>query len=74
VFVDDHSGEKKEERKFTYDHAMWSHDDFDTEADGYNRPKPGSTYCDQVMCWDMLGTAILKKAWEGLNCTAFAYG
>jgi hypothetical protein len=22
----------------------------------------------------MLGTAILKKAWVGLNCTAFAYG
>ena len=50
VFVDDHL-EGKEERKFTFDHAMWSYDGFNTEADGYNRKKPDSQYCDQEKCW-----------------------
>ena len=53
---------------------MWSHDGFNSEKNGYNRPKPNSNYCDQDKCWELLGTGILKKAWQGLNCTAFAYG
>lgn len=70
----DLSGEKKEDRKFSFDHAMWSHDNFTTDEKGYNHPKPGTNYCDQKICWELLGTSILTKAWQGLNCTAFAYG
>jgi len=53
----------KEDRTFTYDHAMWSFDGFTTEADGYNRANPGSNYCDQEKAWSLLGNRILDKAW-----------
>jgi hypothetical protein len=34
------------DRMFTYDYAMWSFDEFTTDANGYNVPNPGSNYCD----------------------------
>lgn len=36
----------KEDRRFTYDFAMWSHDGFTVDEKGYNTPNPGSNYCD----------------------------
>lgn len=64
----------REDRTFTFDHAMWSHDNFQTDAEGYNSPKPGSNYCDQKKAWNLLGNGMLDKAWQGLNVTMFAYG
>ena len=66
--------ENKEERKFTFDHAFWSHDKFVTSAEGYNAPDSSDKYTDQEKVWKYLGEGILEKAWKGLNCTAFAYG
>jgi len=37
---------KEADRSFTYDHAMWSHDKFTIDAQGYYHPEPGSNYCD----------------------------
>lgn len=65
---------KEQDRMFTYDHAMWSHDKFTTDENGYNHPEPGSNYCDQSKAWDLLGQQMLDKAWKGLNVTMFAYG
>jgi hypothetical protein len=53
----------KPDRTFTYDCAMWSHDNFTTDEKGYNVPVKGSNYCDQNKAWDLLGTKILDKAW-----------
>jgi len=44
------------------------------DAAGYRWPNEGSNYADQRKVWDSLGEIILAKAWEGLNCTLFAYG
>lgn len=64
----------KADRTFTFDHAMWSHDGFETEESGYHKPARGSNYCDQAKAWNMLGEGMLNKAWKGLNVTMFAYG
>lgn len=61
-------------KKFTFDHAFWSHDGFETQPDGYSKPAPGSNYTDQRKVWDLLGASVLEKAWKGLNNTIFAYG
>jgi hypothetical protein len=61
------------EKKYTFDHAMWSFDGYKTDERGVFVPvKPN--YCDQDKAWDLLGTKILEKAWGGLNTTLFAYG
>ena len=65
---------KQADRTFTYDYAMWSFDEFTTDANGYNVPNPGSNYCDQNKAWELVGTRMLDKAWQGLNVTMFAYG
>jgi hypothetical protein len=44
VIVNDLSGEKAE-RKFTFDHALWSHDRFVNDENGYSRGTDGK-YCD----------------------------
>ena len=67
--------DKRPDREFSFDHALWSHDGFSIrESDGYAYPNPGSQYCDQEQVWQFLGVKILENAWKGLNCTAFAYG
>lgn len=71
--MNDLTGEKKP-REFSFDHAFWSHDGFTNNAVGYSVPNPGSNYTDQQKVWDKLGTRVLDKAWQGLNCTLFAYG
>lgn len=73
VTVNDLTGQKAP-RFFTFDHAFWSHDGFEAQPDGYLRPGPGSNYTDQQKVWDLLGTSVLEKAWQGLNNTIFAYG
>ena len=72
VIVNDLSGEKPE-RKFTFDHALWSHDRFVNDDKGYSRGTDGK-YCDQDKVMKLLGNTVLEKAWKGLNSTLFAYG
>jgi len=65
--------ENKPERKYTFDHSLWSHDGFKNDEEGYSHidnPK----YCDQKKVWTLLGERVLAKATKGLNCTLFAYG
>ena len=73
VTINDLSGAKPP-KKFSFDHAFWSHDGFEMRPDGYAAPAPGSQYTDQQKVWDLLGTNVLAKAWEGYNNTIFAYG
>lgn len=61
-------------KSFTFDHALWSYDGFENDAEGYSHAAPGSQYADQKSVWKKLGESILDKAWKGLNCTLFAYG
>ena len=73
VTVNDLNGEKPP-RMYSFDHAFWSHDGFIAEPNGYMKPAPGSPYTDQKKVWNLLGAAVLEKAWKGLNNTIFAYG
>lgn len=52
---------------------MWSHDGYKTDENGVFVPVDPK-YCDQQKAWDLLGTRILEKAWNGFNTTLFAYG
>jgi hypothetical protein len=72
VVVKDLTGQK-EERKFSYDHAFWSFDEYHKDEDGYNHPD-GKKYKDQKWVWDKLGVTLLDNAWKGKNTTIFAYG
>ena len=72
VKIQDLSGVKPE-KKYTYDHAFWSHDEFYIDENGTNIPD-GSKYTDQAKVWELLGKPVLDKAWNGLNNTIFAYG
>jgi len=83
VIVKDLTG-KNEDKKFTYDHAMWSYDGYVgqgvygkmtyNEPDGTAGRSHNTQYCDQRRCWDLMGNAILDNAWKGFNNTLFAYG
>lgn len=55
---------------------MWSHDGYETNAQGTNVPNNMGQhpYCDQVKAWNLMGESVLDKAWKGLNNTIFAYG
>ena len=64
----------KAPREFTFDHALWSHDGFSVEEDGYFKPNEDSQYTDQKKVWTLLGESVLEKAWRGINNTIFAYG
>ena len=66
--------EEKKPREFSFDHALWSHDGFKDDENGYSHPAPGSQYADQKKVMALLGDAVLEKAWQGLNSTLFAYG
>jgi hypothetical protein len=63
----------KPERKFTFDHALWSFDGFTIDEKGYNTPDIPK-YKDQLYVWEKLGTTLLDNAWKGKNSTIFAYG
>ncbi|XP_078662503.1 kinesin-like protein KIF28 isoform X2 [Branchiostoma floridae x Branchiostoma belcheri] len=70
--LNDPSGEN-EPKRFTFDYSYWSHDSFKEEASGYLAPaKPH--YADQNMVFKDVGLGVLANAWEGYNCSLFAYG
>jgi len=69
--IDD--GVDNEDKTFVFDHAMWSHDGFEVDENGYNQPT-NDKYVDQKKVWGMLGETVLEKAWGGFNTTLFAYG
>jgi hypothetical protein len=74
VKVKDLSGQKPE-KKYTFDHAFWSHDGFVTDEEGYSsKDSPNSPYVDQKEVWEHLGTVVLSKAMQSLNVSLFAYG
>ena len=59
--MNDLSGEKAK-REFTFDHALWSHDRFENNENGYSRGTDGK-YCDQEKVMNLVGNSILEKAW-----------
>lgn len=69
ALVDELGGEKK----FTFDHSFWSHDEFEEDEVGYFQPTTDK-YADQKLVFETLGKQILDNAWEGYNCCLFAYG
>eukprot|EP00954_Amorphochlora_amoebiformis_P017865 1322103-Amorphochlora_amoeboformis.AAC.2 len=50
-------------KKYYFDHALWSHDGFGTDE-----------YVSQENLFDILGKDLLLSAWEGYNVCLFAYG
>ena len=71
--------EDQQEKEFAVDFSYWSHDGFETDDTGYNESLPGSsafgaTYASQKTVYDNLGVSMLNNAWDGYNCTMFAYG
>lgn len=61
------------EKKFAFDYSFWSHDEFETNEEGYSYPL-GNRYADQKMVFELIGKEILNDAWQGYNCCLFAYG
>jgi len=45
VILNDTTGEKPQ-KKYTFDHAFWSHDGFTNDDKGYSHPNAGSNYTD----------------------------
>ena len=67
------------ESDFAFDYSYWSHDGFDTDDTGYNEAggSPSAfnaAYASQKLVYDNLGSTMLNNAWDGYNCTMFAYG
>lgn len=60
-------------KEFTFDFSYWSHDGFQEDEAGYLRPS-NAKYADQRKVFDDLGAGVLKNAFEGFNCSLFAYG
>ena len=55
----DQEGQKK---SFNYDYSFWSHDGFEVDEEGYNRPI-GDKYADQKKVYTEIGSSILVNAW-----------
>lgn len=55
-------GADGQKKTFTYDHSFWSHDDFELDEEGYNRPI-SNKYADQKRVYDEIGANILENAW-----------
>lgn len=49
-------------KTFNYDYSFWSHDGFEVDDNGYNRPI-GDKYSDQRRVYDEIGSSILVNAW-----------
>ena len=72
IMLDD---EGNESRKFNYDYAIWSHDGFETDDNGYfKKDSPLSKYWDQEKVYQELGHELLLNAVRGYHCCIFAYG
>lgn len=63
----------QKERSFTFDYSFWSHDNFDTNEQGYLVPT-SDKYDDQQKVYNALGKQVLDNAWDGYHCCLFAYG
>ncbi|KAL3320977.1 hypothetical protein Ciccas_000337 [Cichlidogyrus casuarinus] len=61
-------------KTFSYDFSYWSHDGFQSDQEGIVIPEPGSNYADQRMVFNDLGKGVLANAFDGYNCSLFAYG
>jgi len=67
--------EEGNKRSYSFDFSFWSHDGFETDANGYMRKQDDfSAYADQQLVFDLLGREVLDQAWEGYNTCLFAYG
>ena len=62
------------DKPYTFDYSFWSHDNFDTQEDGYMTPTEGGNYADQQIVYEALGKEVLDNAWLGFHCCLFAYG
>ncbi|XP_031552052.1 kinesin-like protein KIF28P [Actinia tenebrosa] len=60
-------------KDFTFDFSYWSHDGWKEDENGYLHPA-NDKYADQRKVFDDLGAGVLKNAFEGFNCSLFAYG
>ncbi|EDO35613.1 predicted protein [Nematostella vectensis] len=60
-------------KEFTFDFSYWSHDGFREDENGYLHPEDPK-YADQRKVFDDLGAGVLRNAFEGFNCSLFAYG
>ena len=55
---------KAGERTFAFDYSFWSHDDFNTDEDGYSvAASADSKYADQQLVYEALGKQVLDNAW-----------
>ena len=62
-------------RKYDFDYAIWSHDGFVTDENGYfSKDSPLSKYWDQEKVYKELGHELLLNASRGYHCCIFAYG
>ncbi|KAJ8041556.1 Kinesin-like protein KIF28P [Holothuria leucospilota] len=64
----------EEPKTFAFDFSYWSHDKFTEDSEGVLHPVPGSHYASQQMVFDDLGQGVLDNAFQGFNCSLFAYG
>jgi len=62
----------EEPKLFAFDYSYWSHDGFD-EIDGVLTGQ-NEKYATQRKVFDDLGQGVLDNAFEGYNCSLFAYG
>ncbi|XP_020609741.1 kinesin-like protein KIF28P [Orbicella faveolata] len=60
-------------KEFTFDFSYWSHDGFHEDENGY-LVADNDKYATQRKVFDDLGQGVLNNAFEGFNCSLFAYG
>lgn len=62
-------------KKFSFDHCLWSHDEFKADVMGYCKPQDQfSKYIDQKEIYRLLGEDLLTNFIKGFNCCIIAYG
>ncbi|SPQ97763.1 Kinesin motor domain-containing protein [Plasmodiophora brassicae] len=60
---------------FAFDFSYWSHDGFDVDPSGLAVSKPNNDkYADQRRVFNDIGVSVLNNAFQGFNCSLFAYG
>ena len=63
-----------EPRPFSFDYSYWSHDGGkELESGLFVKEGDDVPYADQDMVFADVGMGILDNAWEGFNCSLFAY-
>jgi pSer/pThr/pTyr-binding forkhead associated (FHA) protein len=61
------------EKTFAFDFSYWSHDAFETDEKGF-MVAVDNRYASQRTVFDDIGQSILDNAFQGYNCSLFAYG